>query len=139
MNVLELLTQTTVRVMRDYDRIPSELRAGFDLLGKLNTDWIWVAEQDGLIRGVLVAAPCHGVAMIYRLALMPGTPLSTLTALLRKFLADLRERGVVGYLTFLDPESKIQGKLKRIIERAKGKQIGGAHVVMAAPLPRENI
>lgn len=137
--MLELLTKANVRQMRASDRMPPELRMGFDLLGKLDTDWIWVVEEGGLIRGVLVAAPCHGVAMIYRLALVPGTPLGSLTALLRRFLGDLRARGIRGYLTFVDPESKIQGKLKRIIERAGGQQIGAPHVVMAAPLPKETL
>lgn len=139
MLMLELLTKANARQMRASDRIPPELRIGFDLLGKLDTDWIWVVERDGLIRGVLVAAPCHGVAMIYRLALVPGTHVSSLIALLRTFLRDLRGRGIRGYLTFLDPESKIQGKLKRVIERAGGQQVGNPHVVMAAPLPKENL
>lgn len=139
MSMLELLTQTSVRFLREGDRIPPELKVGFDLLGKLDREWIWVVEEAGSIRGVLVAAPCHGVAMIYRLALLPGTPVKHLILLLRTFLADLRNRGIEGYLTFLDPESKIQAKLQRVIERAGGKQVLAPHVVMAARLPREGI
>lgn len=139
MSILELLTQTRVRFLRKEDRIPAELRIGFDLLGQLDPEWIWVVEEAGSIRGVLVAAPCHGVAMVYRLALVPGTPVGSLTALLRMFLKDLRARGYVGYLTFVDPASKIQAKLKRLIERAGGQQVGNPHVVLAAPLPKETI
>jgi len=147
-NVLDLLTGTVVRHYQKGDVIPAELRIGFDQLGRLDGEWIWVVEEpcsivmrrgaasqaSAVICGVLVAAPCHGVAMIYRLALMPGTSLGKLTALLRRFMDDLLERGYVGYMTFVDPTVPAQAKLRKLIERAKGSQVGGNHLVMAGPL-----
>lgn len=139
MSVIDLLTETKIRNYREGDRFPPDLHVGFDLLGRLDGNWIWVVEEGGRIRGALVAAPCHGLAMVYRLALMKGTPLSRLTALLRRFVADLRARGIPGYFTFIDPGNPVQAKLKRVIERTGGKQVGALHAVMGAKLPREGI
>jgi len=139
MSTVDLLTQTSIRNYRTGDRFPPDLRVGFDLLGHLDGNWIWVIEEAGRIRGTLVAAPCHGVAIIYKLALMKGTRFALLAALLRRFLADMRARGVPGFFTMLDPANPVQAKLKRVIERAGGQQVGPLHAVMAAKLPRENI
>ncbi len=139
MSVVDLLTQSTIRNYRQGDRFPPELHVGFDLLGRLDGDWIWVVEDAGRIRGALVAAPCHGIAIIYRLALVKGTRFALLVGLLRRFLADLRARGVPGFFTMIDPANPVQAKLGRILERAGGKQMGRLHAIIAAKLPQENV
>lgn len=140
--VLDVLMGTTpavVRLMRPDDAIPPEFEAGFDQLGALDTSWIWVSELQGAITGILIASPCHGVALIWKLALRPNEPVSVLFKLLRAFLKDIRQRGMRGYMTWVDPNVKTQAKLKRIIERAGGKSAVGTLELIAAPLAREGI
>ena len=136
MNVLELLMASGVRNYRAGDVIPPELKAGFELIGKLDADWVWVVEEEGQFSGVLIAAPCHGTAVVYRLAVLPGTRVGLLFKLLRAFLADTRERGCVGYITFVDPNIPAQAKLKRIIERTGGLAGAANLVMMGSPMPK---
>ena len=137
--VLEVICggKARVRNLHVDDVIPERFKIGFDLLGKLDHPWVWVVERHGEIEGVLVASPCHGMAMIYRL--MCDGPVSSLTKLLRGFLRDIRQLGFVGYMTFLDPERKVERKLMKVIKRAGGQQVGELHAIMASVLPREGI
>jgi hypothetical protein len=133
-----LMPRDGVRNLRSGEVIPVSLDAGFDLLGDLDLDWIWVYESIGEIKGVLVASRCHGVAFIWRLAILPGQPHSVVIRLLRKFLHDLRERGIQGYMTLIDDSIPRQAKLLRIFEKAGGKTICTMKF-LASGLPREGI
>lgn len=139
--VVEVLRgeRATVRTMTSTDLLPSSFDVGFDQLGQIDYEWVWVVERQGTIRGALVASPCHGVALIWRLYLEKGEPISSLTKLLRVFLKDIRRRHLKGYITWVDASNKMQGKLKKIIEMANGKSSGVVYELMAAPLAKENI
>lgn len=131
------LTTTTIRHANALDIIPLALEAGFDRLNRLDYEWIWVIEDEGSIRGILIAAPCHGCVWVYRLACLPNTPTIQLIKLLRTFLHDIKQRGNVGLLTFLDPKRQTESKLERILRRLGGKTNGPYRVVSATLTGRD--
>ena len=124
-----------VRNLRPQEPIPAEFQIGFDALGQLDYNWIWVVEDRG-IEGILVAAPCHGLALLYRVQMRPGSKL--LMRLLRSVMKDLRARGIRGFMTFLSQRREEEIKLGIIIERLGGRQMG-EHMVMASPLAKEGV
>ena len=107
--------------------IPETLREGenWELL-TLDPDWIWLAEAEGRVVGVLIAANCHGLVFIWRIKMLPEAPHWALGKLFRRFIRDLRQRGSLGYITFLDIGSKpMEQAIARIAFRA------GAHFTTA--------
>jgi len=131
--------RAVVRLLRSGDVLPKTFDIGFDQLGTLDASWVWVSERQGTITGVLVASPCHGVALIWRLAVEPSEPISTLTRLLRVFLKAIRERKCKGYITWVDPKVEIQAKLKGIIQHVGGGVAVNGMEMLAGSLVRENI
>jgi len=94
---------------------------------------------DGNINGVLVASPCHGAAMIWRVVVAPGSSQMALGRLLRAFLRDCRKRGVRGYVTFLSLSGEAQQRLATILEHAGGKVIQSGMTMYGSRMPRANI
>lgn len=125
------------RLMRRSDVIPAELEAGFDVLGQLDPDWVWVLEEGTRITGVLVASPAHGTAMLWRISISKQASRVSLVRLLRAFLRDSRSRGIRGYLTVVSLDNKSQSQLARIIERSGGKVIQSGMTMLASSMPRE--
>jgi hypothetical protein len=126
------------RLIGAAESIPAELDAGFELLGNLDRDWIWVLEDDGKVKGVMVASPCHGCAFIWRLAVMPELGHVAVIRLLRRFAADIRARKLKGYITVIDPSTPTQAHLVRILEK-----LGAVNVktmqLFASGLPKEGL
>jgi len=133
-----LAPKDEARLLGPDEEIPAELEAGFDQLGKLDRNWVWVVQSDWKIKGVLLACPCHGTAVIWRLSLDPSLNNVAVVRLLRRFLSDIRARGMVGYMTIVDPAKEVQSRLKGIIEKAGGQSFG-IYEMMVAPMPRGNI
>ena len=107
--------------------IPEALREGenWEYL-QLDPHWIWLAEDDDRVVGILVAGQCHGLVFIWRVKMLPEAPHWALGKLFRRFIRDLRKRGCVGYITFLDVVAKpYEQALARIASRA------GAHFTTA--------
>jgi hypothetical protein len=138
--ILAYRARVTIRAARLGEEFPSAWELGFDLLGSLDPEWVWVAERSGTPLGALVASPAHGVAVIWRVV-APGPDSALVTRrLLHAFLRDLAPRGLVGYLTMLNLDIPTQGKLSRVIERAGGKRSPVTNLtLMAGPIPKESI
>lgn len=130
--------RASVRLLRHGESLPESFELGFAHLGALDPSWCWVVERGGAIEGCLLASPCHGTALIWRLVLIPGAPLSSLTRLLRAFLRDCRARGLAGYMTLVDEGVDAQGKLKKIMERAGAKVAARGWTLMASPVPERS-
>lgn len=82
--------------------IPEDLNAkmeGFDL----DPRWVWIA-RNGRINAALVASPCHGTVLVWRLVVRKDAPVDTLPLLLRRFVRDCKERGYTGVFSYLDPK-----------------------------------
>lgn len=83
--------------------IPEALREGenWELL-TLDPEWVWLAWDREQVVGVLIAANCHGLVFIWRVKMATDAPYWALGKLLRVFIRDLKKRGCLGYITFLD-------------------------------------
>lgn len=127
------------RQLRHEDTIPSSLEAAFDILHQLDPQWVWVLDDCGVITGVLVASPAHGMAVIWRISISPSASHVAPVRLLRVFLRDIRRRGMRGYMTVVNLNSSTQAQLARIIERSGGKVIESGMTMLASPLPKEGI
>ncbi len=113
--------------MVNLDAIPEALKEGenWELL-KLDSDWVWLAEDGDRVVGVLIAASCHGLVFIWRVKMVADAPHWALGRLFRRFIRDLRRRGCLGYITFLDVVNRpAEQALARIAFRA------GAHFTTA--------
>ena len=137
LSVLRGETPLQVRLLKESESLPSEFEAGFDQLGQLDPNWVWVAERRGQIVGCIVSSPCHGVALIWRLYSKTGA--NCLLPMCRRFMADCRKRGVKGYMTLVDPTVKAQSKLLSIIKRGGGKTENRPFILIGSPLVREGI
>lgn len=127
-----------VRLLRKNEVIPTELEAAFDILGQLDPDWVWVLDDSGTIKGVLVASPCHGAAMVWRVSLAKDVSNIGLRRLLRRFVRDCKKRGLLGLITFMSLSGGSQSSLAAIIERAGGRKIQDGMTMMILPQPRRH-
>ena len=125
-----------VRFLRVNEEIPAGLDTGFEQLGHLDRHWVWVLDVNHKIEGVLLAAPCHGVAFVWRLCVLPNSSTTDVLRLLRGFLASCRERGLVGYMTLMDLAQPTQERLRGLIERAGGIHQGDFSLMVSA-IPKE--
>jgi len=108
--------------MIDLSEIPESLKEGenWELLD-LDKEWIWLARDGDEVVGFLMACNCHGLAIIWRVKMIPGHGWA-LGRLLRDFIRDLRKRKILGYVTFLDIITRSEEQaLMRILFRAGAK------------------
>ena len=138
--ILRYRARVTVRFARPGERFPAAWELGFDQLGTLDPEWLWVAERAGTPLGCVLASHAHGVAVIWRVV-APGPDSALVTRrLLHAFLRDLRYRGLRGYVAMLNLDVPTQRKLARIIQRAGGSASPTTNLtVMAGPIPPEAI
>jgi hypothetical protein len=128
----------SVRLLKKGEYLPASLEVGLDLLGKIDPDWIWIATRLGLVTGVLAASPCHGVAVIWRVIATEAASGTCVLRLLRRFLKDIKERQMLGYVVVLDQHKPIEMKLAEIVKRYGGKSFGSSFMVMASSLSEVN-
>lgn len=83
-------------------------------------EWIWCAERDGKVVAVLIAAPAHVVAILLRVASTPEAMVNDVRILLVTALNEMKERGFLAYVTWLNPARPNEGALMRIIEAGGG-------------------
>jgi hypothetical protein len=77
-----------------------------------------MAETAEGVCAVLIAAPCHGIALLMKLNAATTAPKSALVPLFRQFLRELKERHMVGYLCWFDQKREAERKLLSIVRRA---------------------
>ena len=137
LNVLRGTFPLTVRLLKESESLPAFFEAGFDQLGQLDPQWVWVAERRGQIVGCIVSSPCHGVALIWRLVALPES--NCLLPMCRRFMADCRKRGLKGYMTWTNSENETQNHLQRIIKRIGGEVAPNNYQLIAGPIAKEGI
>lgn len=135
--ILEMLVAAHCRQMREEENLPADLNLGLDQIGKLDPNWVWVVDEGGEITGALIASPCHGIVALWRIVSRPGSSPVNVRKVLRKFFVDIRERGYLGCIVFLDPLNETEAKLARFAKRVGGKTVGGLHMVWAGKIPKE--
>lgn len=119
-----------IRNLRPGETLPARFEVGFDQLNQLDPEWVWVMER-GTIEGCLVASPCHGTAIVWRLFCENRW---WLLALLRRFAKDIRKRGCKGYMMLLDTSKPTQAKLARLVKHQGGGTLPFQFSLHAAPL-----
>lgn len=102
--------------------MPQHLDTGFEKLPVMN-EFVWVAEKNGKMTGILMVAPCHGIIFIVRLRTEFGAPPTTVHHLFRQCMRDCLERGYKGYFTYVDPSREAERKFISICQRAGGMLI----------------
>lgn len=103
------------------EELPDALAAGFEKGNQ--PEWIWVAQRDGKITAILIAAPAHIVAILLRLASTDDAEPMDVRTLLVNAIKDIKERGFEGYVTWLNPEGGMEKKLHDIIMAGGGVQL----------------
>jgi len=110
-----------IRNLTNNDELPESLKAGFEK-GEMK-NWIWVAEREGKIVAILIAAPAHIVAILLRLASTDDAEPMDVRILLVNAVSEIKARGFEGYVTWLSPESGVEKKLYDIIMAGGGIQL----------------
>lgn len=123
----------TVRTLKPDEEMPQHLGTGFEQMPVMK-DFVWVAELEGKVIGILMAAPCHGTVFLARLRTEKSAPAMAVPLLFRKFVKDCVERGFKGYFTFIDPAFDAERRFIPICHRAGGVQIMALQVGLVGKL-----
>ena len=113
--------------------MPQHLGTGFEAMPVMKS-FCWIAEHEGRIVGMLMAAPCHGLVYIARVSVEEPAPAMTALLLFRNSLKDCRQMGFVGYFTHIDPSRETERGLIPICRKAKGLQIAMIQVPLAGSI-----
>ena len=113
--------------------VPQSLRDDFPVDWRLDHYWTWTASVDGEIVGVLLGCPCHGVAELVRIRVLPGHG-RVIPRLLRTFVRDCIKRDLRGYVIYLGCDDAIQYHLKEIALRAGAKVLPYRIIAVAGKL-----
>ena len=114
--------------MVDLKCIPDSLKEGENWpLLDIDPDWVWVVHEEERIVGMLIAAPCHGIVMIWRIKMAKSASPTSLLRLFRTFIKDIRRRRCLGYMAMVDVTRPEEQALMRIAFRAKGLLMPSAY------------
>lgn len=109
LDIIAEITTVQVRRLRQGEALPSRLFVGF---ANLDRNWTWVQTENGDIKAVLLACPCHGMVQIVRLV---GT---VSPRLLRAFIRDCHAAGYSGVIAWLDPNDETGARILRVFKEA---------------------
>jgi hypothetical protein len=119
-----------VRTLRADETFPVGFETGFEEMPVMK-NWVWIAEEDGEVAGVLIGAPMHGIVYVLRLCTRAGAPGSTAFLLLRHFMRDCAARGIKGYILHIDPTLETMRRLIPLCKRAGGVQLNMPQIMLA--------
>lgn len=119
-----------IRNMKVGEILPVGLQTGFEK-GKCDPEWMFIAERDGVAVALLVTAPAHIAVILLRLISTPEADVSDVRSLLVYVVKTIKERGYMGYMTWVDPTQETERTLIGIIKAAGGVQLTTPHVVCA--------
>jgi Acetyltransferase (GNAT) domain len=95
---------------------------------QLDPEWVWVAEYEDQIVAVLVGSEAHGMLLLWRMVSVPEAPKTAILVLLRRVMADARDRGLNFYATFLHAEKEerltaMQNKLAKLMAHTQAGSV----------------
>lgn len=122
-----------VRTLAPGEAMPQHLSTGFEHMAVMN-DFVWVAEKDKKIVGILLAAPCHGLIFFVRVRTVEDAPHVTAHLLFRNCVRDSLARGFQGFFTYIDPSLKAERHFISIVLRAGGIKIESPQVGLVGNL-----
>lgn len=108
----------TIRNAQPGEQLPESLLGKWSCL-KLDAQWIWVAESEGNIEGLVITSVAHGALFIWRVAATENAPKNWLRTALRAVIREAAKRGIVLIMSYLQPSRGNEYKLLRIAWRAK--------------------
>jgi hypothetical protein len=112
------VTEQTIR--HPYvNEVPADLMRGFEAY-RIDSEWQWVLIVDGSVKAQMLCANAHGILLILRLIAFPDAPHGWLAAMLRHVMAEARQAGCIGFITFLSDRNPAEVKLMRIVQRMGG-------------------
>lgn len=126
-----IVGKTVIRQMHKGESLPASFELGFDQLGQVDEEWVWVAESGDRLVGCIMASPCHGTAIVWRVV---SRDTITLLKLLRFFLKECKTRGLRGCMAMIDPQIDAQRKLKSIMVKTGGNVASTKFELVATPL-----
>jgi hypothetical protein len=101
------------------EELPSELVTGYEQ-GQCDPKWIWVAEYNEKVVGILVTAPAHIAVILLRLVMAEGAPSHAAGELLSHSFMEMALRGYNGFIVWLDEKGKTESQLLRLVEAIGG-------------------
>jgi len=113
--------------------MPQHLGTGFESMPVMKS-FCWVAETEGRIVGMLLAAPCHGLIYIARVRVEETAPPITALLLFKNCLRDCKQMGFLGYWAHIDPTRESERAMIPICRRAKGLQLVLPQVPLAGSI-----
>ena len=109
------------RSLRSSDPFPDNLDTGFEKMPVMK-NWVWVAEDDGEVVAILLAAPMHGLVYMMVLRAINNCAENILFSLLRKCMRDCNERGFKGFWLHINPGKVHERRFIPVIKRMGGTQ-----------------
>jgi hypothetical protein len=127
---------TEVRNYIPGEWLPERLRTTFESCAGTDPRWIFVILRNEKPVGILVLAPAHAYLIMLRVIMdyESGAEVNDLRTLLKKSAIVCRERGFMGYATWLDPTSVEERQLMGIFLRTGGKQLMNPQVLCCGRL-----
>lgn len=122
-----------VRTLREEEPFPQHLATGFENMPVMKS-FCWVAEKEGRIIGILMAAPCHGLIFLVRLCIEEGANPSVAHLLFRHCMRDCEKLGFTGYFSYVSHLSEVERSLIRLCRKAKGIQIPLLQIPLAGSI-----
>ena len=113
--------------------MPQHLATGFEAM-QIDREWVWIAESDGQIVGILLAGACHGLIYLMRVCTQKGCNPMVVRNLIEKTRQDCAARGFKGYFFHLDPT--MDQKLLRACRKYGGMQLTTPQVIVVGSLER---
>jgi hypothetical protein len=111
-----------IRTLREGEQMPQNLGTGYESMPVMNS-FVWVAEEEEKIIGILMAAPCHGLIFLMRLRVLEGSNPMVALLLFRHCMKDSKEMGFRGYFSYINPQIEADAKMIPICTGAGGMQI----------------
>lgn len=124
-----------VRNLRADEPHPEGFATGYENM-PIDREWVWVAEQNGKIVGILLVGACHGMVYVMRLVTLKGTNPVVIRVLLDKSRKDCADRGFKGYFFHVDPTMKMDRKILRHCKKDGGIQMMIPQVMLVGSLER---
>ncbi len=124
-----------IRTLREGEAMPQHLGTGYETMPVMNS-FVWVAEKDEKIIGILMAAPCHGLLFLVRLRIEKGSPGAIAHLLFRHCIRDAQAMGFQGYFSYINPELPSESALIPICERAGGIQVTALQVPLVGSIEK---
>jgi hypothetical protein len=123
----------SIRTLREGEPMPQHLGTGYETMPVMNS-FIWVAEKEGRIIGILMAAPCHGLILLMRLCIEEGSNHSVAHLLFRHCMRDSEKMGFRGYFSYVSTETETERSLIAICRKAHGLQVPQLHVPLVGSI-----